>query len=244
MPKLTPQMFTFLNDPPVEDTLYDLYDATLKQGKRMFMHFLPKIHQILGKGIDWETENEDFYTDKYIPITPQQGEFLYMQALASGARNIVEFGTSYGISTLYLAAAAKRNGGRVITCEYVPHKAEAARKNFERAGLADYIELREGDALETLQDLDFSPDFVLLDGWPDLVHPVFQLLEPHLADRAVIAVDDVEGIWSVYGRLPRLCAHPRQRIRLSNHAPEQGPGIHRKSGVNTGMHPPRLVTIE
>lgn len=193
MPKLTPQMFTFLNDPPVEGTLYDLYDATLKQGKRMFMHFLPKIHQILGRGIDWETENEDFYTDKYIPITPQQGEFLYMQALASGARNIVEFGTSYGISTLYLAAAAKRNGGRVITCEYVPHKAEAARKNFERAGLADYVELREGDALKTLQDLDFSPDFVLLDGWPDLVHPVFQLLEPHLADRAVIAVDDVEG---------------------------------------------------
>jgi len=73
-------MFTFLNDPPVEDTLYDLYDATLKQGKRMFMHFLPKIHQILGRGIDWETENEEFYTDKYIPIAPQQGEFLYMQA--------------------------------------------------------------------------------------------------------------------------------------------------------------------
>ena len=115
MPKLTPQMFTFLNDPPVEGTLYDLYDATLKQGKRMFLHFLPKIHQLLGKGIDWRTEDEDFYADKYIPITPQQGEFLYMQALASGARNIVEFGTSYGISTLYLAAAAKRNGGRVIT---------------------------------------------------------------------------------------------------------------------------------
>ena len=52
MPRLTPQMFTFLNDPPVEGTLYDLYDATLKQGKRMFLHFLPKIHQLLGKGID------------------------------------------------------------------------------------------------------------------------------------------------------------------------------------------------
>lgn len=59
-------MFTFLNNPPVEDTLYGLYDATLKQDKRMFMHFLPKIHQILGRGIDWETENEDFYTDKHI----------------------------------------------------------------------------------------------------------------------------------------------------------------------------------
>ena len=58
--QINPANVTFLNDPPVEDTLYDLYDATLKQGKRMFMHFLPKIHQILGRGIDWETENEDF----------------------------------------------------------------------------------------------------------------------------------------------------------------------------------------
>ena len=75
MPKLTPQMFTFLNDPPVEGTLYDLYDATLKQGKRMFMHFLPKIHQLLGKGIDWKTEDEDFYADKYIPITRSRESF-------------------------------------------------------------------------------------------------------------------------------------------------------------------------
>ena len=59
--------------------------------------------------------------------------------------------------------------------------------------MADYIELREGDALETLKDLAIRPDFVLLDGWPDLVFPVFKLLEPNLADRAVIAVDDVEG---------------------------------------------------
>ena len=78
----------------------------------------------------------------------------YMQALASGAKNIVEFGTSYGISTLYLAAAARVNGGRVITCEYLPHKAAAARKHFQEAGLADYIELHEGDTLETLKDSD------------------------------------------------------------------------------------------
>ena len=75
----------------------------------------------------------------------------------------------------------------MITTEYLPHKAEAARRHFAAAGLADYIELREGDALETLQDI------VLLDGWPNLVYPVFKLLEPKLAPRAAIAVDDVEG---------------------------------------------------
>ena len=193
MPKLTPQMFAFLQAPQAESVLLRLYTQALKQNRQMFFHFLPKIFKLLGKGLDWTGENESFYEDKYIPIVPQQGKFLYMQALASGAKNIVEFGTSYGISTLYLAAAAKRNGGRVITCEYLPHKAAAARKHFQEAGLADYIELREGDALETLKSLDIRPDFVLLDGWPDLVLPVFKLLEPNLADRAVIAVDDVEG---------------------------------------------------
>ena len=161
MPKLTPQMFAFLQEPQVEAVLLRLYTQALKQNRQMFFHFLPKIFKLLGKGLDWTGENESFYEDKYIPIAPQQGKFLYMQALASGAKNIVEFGTSYGISTLYLAAAAKRNGGRVITCEYLPHKATAARKHFQEADLADYIELREGDALETLKDLAIRPDFRL-----------------------------------------------------------------------------------
>ena len=142
MPKLTPKMFAFLQAPQAEAVLLRLYTQALKQNRQMFFHFLPKIFKLLGKGLDWTGENESFYEDKYIPIAPQQGKFLYMQALASGAKNIVEFGTSYGISTLYLAAAARVNGGRLITCEYLPHKAAAARKHFQEAGLADYIELR------------------------------------------------------------------------------------------------------
>ncbi|MDO4640793.1 MAG: class I SAM-dependent methyltransferase [Neisseria sp.] len=193
MAKLKPEMFAFLHELQAEATLWRLYEETLKQSGRIFLHFLPKIFHLMGKGINWRDENECFYEDKYIPIDPRQGAFLYMQAMATGARNIVEFGTSYGISTLYLAAAAKRNGGKVITCEYLPHKAEAARRHFAEAGLSDFIELREGDALQTLQELDIAPDFVLLDGWPNLVYPVFQILEPRLADGAVIAVDDVAG---------------------------------------------------
>ena len=112
MPKLTPKMFAFLQEPQAEAVLLRLYTQALKQNRQMFFHFLPKIFKLLGKGLDWTGENESFYEDKYIPIAPQQGKFLYMQALASGAKNIVEFGTSYGISTLYLAAAARVNGGR------------------------------------------------------------------------------------------------------------------------------------
>ena len=193
MPKPTRQDFAFLNDAKTEAVLLDLYTAAVRQIPGLIWHFLPQLPKLLGKGSGWTGENEAYFDDKYIPIVPQQGAFLYMQALAKGAKNIVEFGTSYGISTLYLAAAAKKNGGRVITTEYLPHKAEAARRHFAAAGLSDYIELREGDALETLQDIPDGIDFVLLDGWPNLVYPVFKLLEPKLAPRAAIAVDDVEG---------------------------------------------------
>lgn len=107
-----------------------LYTAAVRQIPGLIWHFLPQLPKLLGKGSGWTGENEAYFDDKYIPIVPQQGAFLYMQALAKGAKNIVEFGTSYGISTLYLAAAAKKNGGRVITTEHLPHKAEAARRHF------------------------------------------------------------------------------------------------------------------
>ncbi len=193
MPKVTPELFEVLNDPKVEATLSRLYKAALKQGWSMVFHFLPKVFKLYGKGIDWKTEDERFYDDKYTPILPFQGTFLYMQARALGAKNILEFGTSYGISTIYLGKAAKDNGGRVISTEYLPHKVKAARENIREAGLSDFAEILEGDARETLKELDMQWDFVLLDGWPDMVYPIFRLIEPNLKKGAVIAVDDIVG---------------------------------------------------
>lgn len=193
MAKVKPELFEALNDPKVAAVLTRLYTATLKQSASLIFHFLPRVFQLYGKGADWKNEKVSFYDDKYIPIHPAQGTFLYMLARALNAKNILEFGTSYGISTIYLATAARDNGGKVISTEYLPHKVKAARQNIAGAGLADYVEIREGDALETLQDLDLSLDLVLLDGWPDLVYPVFRLIEPLLKKGAVIAVDDVEG---------------------------------------------------
>lgn len=193
MAKVKPELFKVLNDPKVEATLFRLYKAALKQGWSMVFHFLPKVFKMYGKGIDWRTENERFYDDKYTPILPFQGDFLYMQARALGAKNILEFGTSYGISTLYLGKAAKDNGGKVISTEYLPHKVKVARENIAEAGLSDYVEILEGDAMKTLKNLDTEWDFVLLDGWPDMVYPVFKMIEPKLKKGAVIAVDDVEG---------------------------------------------------
>ena len=81
----------------------------------------------------------------------------------------------------------------MITTEYLAHKAKAAKESLNEAGLSEYVEVWEGDARETLKNLDRELDLVLLDGWPDLVFPVFKLIEPKLKKGAVIAVDDVEG---------------------------------------------------
>jgi predicted O-methyltransferase YrrM len=130
--------------------------------------------------------------EAYIPIDREFGTLLYVLACARQAKTIVEFGTSFGLSTIQLAAALRDNGGgRLVSTEFIPSKAEAARKNLEGAGLADLVEIRLGDALETLAHGVGSPiDLVLLDGAKNLYVPVLKLLEPTLAPRALIATDN------------------------------------------------------
>ncbi len=194
MAKVRPELFTVLNDAPTATVLTKLYKATLQQTGSLLLHFLPKAGGWLtGRGMSWKGENLSFYDDKYIPVHPDQGAFMYLQARALGARHIVEFGTSYGVSTLYLALAARENGGKVISAEYLPHKVKAARIHLEEAGLGDYADVWEGDARETLRNLEYGVDFLLLDGFPDMVGEIFRLVEPKLKKGAVIVVDDVDG---------------------------------------------------
>ncbi|MDF2695679.1 MAG: hypothetical protein K0S65_4062, partial [Labilithrix sp.] len=130
--------------------------------------------------------------DAYIPVSLDAGKLLYLLARAQGSRTIVEFGTSFGISTIHLAAAARENGGRVITTEKEPEKVKQARANLERAGLADVVEVREGDARMTLRDLDTPIDLLFLDGWKALYLPVLRLVEPRLRSGALVVDDDLE----------------------------------------------------
>src|SRR5690606_21686660 len=98
-----------------------------------------------------------------------------------------------GISTIYLGKAAKDNGDKVISTEYLPHKVKIARQHIEEAGLSEYVEILEGDARDTLKGLETGWDFVLLDGWPDMAYHIFKLIEPKLKKGAIIAVDDIVG---------------------------------------------------
>jgi predicted O-methyltransferase YrrM len=138
-------------------------------------------------------QRAEFFKDVYMSVSPEGGQLLYLLARATGARSIVEYGTSFGLSTIYLAAAVRDNGGgTVVGTELQSAKAFAAQRNFADAGLADLIDLRVGDARETLQSISQPIDLLLLDGWPDLALPVLQLLEPKLRVGSLILVDDVD----------------------------------------------------
>jgi predicted O-methyltransferase YrrM len=137
-------------------------------------------------------ERSDAYASLYLPISPEAGKLLYALARAIRPQTIVEFGTSFGISTLYLAAAVTDNGtGRVVTTELSHAKAAAARANFDEAGLGDVVTILIGDALETLVGITGPIELVLLDGWKNLCLPVLQLLEPKLSAGALVAADDI-----------------------------------------------------
>jgi predicted O-methyltransferase YrrM len=124
-----------------------------------------------------------------LAIKPEVGTLLYVLAMARRPRTIVEFGASLAFSTIHLAAAARDLGeARVITTEIEPDKAAAARQNVAEAGLGDVVDLRVGDALETLVDVA-DVDLLFLDGWNNLYLAVLDLLEPSLAPGALVIAD-------------------------------------------------------
>jgi predicted O-methyltransferase YrrM len=128
----------------------------------------------------------------YLPISARGGDLLYALVRASRPTTVVEFGTSFGISTLYLAAAVADNGtGRIFSTELNQAKVTAARANLDEAGLDDRVTILAGDALDTLADIPAPIGLVLLDGWKDLCLPVLRLLEPRLASGALVVADDI-----------------------------------------------------
>ncbi|WP_327380840.1 O-methyltransferase [Streptomyces sp. NBC_01207] len=138
-------------------------------------------------------EQADAKAEVYMPISAQGGRLLYNLVRATRPATVVEFGTSFGISTLHLAAAVRDNGtGRVISTELSAAKVAAARRTFAETGLDDLVTVLEGDARDTLPAVAGSADFVLLDGWKDLCLPVLRLLEPRLAPGTLVVADDVD----------------------------------------------------
>lgn len=186
------------------DRLFKEADATSPETSSAVADLTPTECEQLMRS---KTEYLGFYgrlKDFPLAVSRETGILLYMLARGCGARTIVEFGTSFGISTLHLAAALRDNGGgRLITSEFEPSKVARARENLAAGGFLDLVDIREGDALQTLRaDLPETIDLLLLDGAKALYPDILDLVEDRLRQGAYIVADDA-------GRSPDYLARVR-----------------------------------
>jgi predicted O-methyltransferase YrrM len=126
-----------------------------------------------------------------LSVGPEVGWFLHALIIARRPRRILELGTSYGYSTLFLADAARAVGAEVVTMELADYKQAFAREQLVAAGLQAHVELRCGDAVAMLNDVDGPWDFVLLDIWKELYFPCFEAFYPKLTEEGIIAADNM-----------------------------------------------------
>ncbi|KYF71661.1 O-methyltransferase [Sorangium cellulosum] len=179
-----------LSTPEVSRVLARIYSEADSTDPAVFDHIIAEIERTGGpKSAQYWAKELD---KAYMPVAPEVGRLLYILTRTRRPRLVVEFGTSFGISAIHLASALRDNGaGRLVATELNPIKAARARENLRSTGLADLVELREGDALQTLtQGFEGGIDMVLLDGWKEIYLPVLQLLEPHLNPGALVIADD------------------------------------------------------
>jgi len=189
--------------------------STLQDGAKMTL-FTPEVESVLSRLYAEASENDhqvgceeevavkaskDGRLDEatlasiqnrtFMAVAPEVGRFFYLLVRTYKPSRIVEVGTSFGLSAIHLAAALRDNGsGHIITTEQSSEKASRAAQHFEHAGLSDLIELRQGDAFETLQGVE-KIDMLVLDGWKPLYLTLLQKLEPALAPHCLVVADDV-----------------------------------------------------
>jgi predicted O-methyltransferase YrrM len=192
-------MSNTLTTPPVEPLLERLFADAQKSDQmlaKMFGHLSRE--ERAARMADPNADYREFFSkakDILMAVSPETGKLLYMLARGNGARAIVEFGTSFGISTVHLAAALRDNGGgKLIGTEFERSKLAHARDNLEAAGLSDLVEIREGDAVETLaRDLPPTIDMVLLDGHKPLYAKILSLLAPRLRPGSYLVADNADA---------------------------------------------------
>lgn len=186
-----------LTTAPIAPLLDRLFEDSSRHWPEIQSAITPLSSQELTRLMQSKDDYLDLYTrmkDLPLAVSRDTGKLLYMLARSIQAKAVVEFGTSFGISTLHLAAAIRDNGGgRLITTEFEPTKVIKARENLEAGGIADLVEIREGDALQTLSaDLPDTIDLVLLDGAKSLYPEVLTLVESRLRPGAFVIADNAD----------------------------------------------------
>ena len=153
--------------------------------------------------------------DLLLSVGRPAGIMLYLLATGAHSKRILELGSSYGYSTVWLAAAARAAGGKVLSLELRENKIEHARQALTRAGLSSRVEFHAGDCLDTLRSLTGPFDFVLLDVWKDLYVPCFELVHPKLAPGGIIAADNMLLPESAAGDLDSVLIDVGNGIEIS-----------------------------
>jgi predicted O-methyltransferase YrrM len=152
------------------------YDARIER-ERPFMENPPELRN----------RRDEFL----LAVGPDTATILNILAKGMKARTLLEVGSSYGYSTIFLAEAARATGGMLISLELVEDKVKYARERLKRAGLDKFVDFRIGNALDTLSQLDGPFDFVLVDLWKDLYVPCLELIYDKLSPGALVAADNM-----------------------------------------------------
>jgi predicted O-methyltransferase YrrM len=209
---------------PIDGLLDRLYARHVAQNESMATYFTARAAE---GSLDWNRFDErtnEFLRDKLVALDRDKAEFCYHVCRALRARRVVEAGTSFGVSTLFLAAAVRDtlrrdaqgvsgHSGVVIGTEYEPEKARTARGHFAEAGLADLIDLREGDLRETLVDVGGPIDFMLVDIWTPMARPALSLIAPHLREGAVVICDNTLQFREAYAEYFEFVRDARNGLR-------------------------------
>ncbi len=202
------------------DALLDrLYAIHASQDAALGSYFSARAQE---ESFDWnefDARTNQFLSDKLVALDREKAAFCYHLCRALRARRVVEAGTSFGVSTLFLAAAVRDNvredggSGVVIGTELEPAKAAAARANFAEAGLAEWIELREGDLRKTLADPGGPVDFMLVDIWTPMARPALELVGPALRNGAIVICDNTTQFRDAYRDYFDFVNDPANRLR-------------------------------
>jgi predicted O-methyltransferase YrrM len=210
---------------PLDGVLERLYAQNAAQDEALAAYFTARAAEGSMDWNEFDDRTNEFLKDKLIALDRSKAEFCYHVCRALRARRIVEAGTSFGVSTLFLAAAVRDSlrqaermqddGGRdavVIGTEHEPGKAKLARGHFAEAGLSDLIDLRVGDLRETLKDVPGPVDFMLIDIWTPMARPALSLIAPHLREGAVVICDNTRQFREAYRDYFEFVHDPRNGL--------------------------------
>jgi len=208
------QCATTLNQPKIQEILSRLYTEERETDART----RAKEETLVAAGVLDNSTRAALHDKRFLAVAPEVGRLLYLLARSRRPALAVEFGASMGISAIHIAAALRDNGhGRLITTEMNAEKAPRATRHLEQAGLSDWVELRQGDAFETLRGVE-RIELLLLDGWKPLYLPLIKQLEQALAPGCLVIADDTTSLateladYLAYVRDPRngylSCAIP------------------------------------